>query len=96
MREVPVDLVLRQPRELCALLLQLLGQLVGLRTVYQPTRCHEVVDVGLQRLVEGCIILPVDGLVGSDLHLWDGAEVDARDRPVGQYAVEEPPPFQDG
>ena len=87
-RQVLIDPRLREAGKLGALILQPLGQLESLRTVYHPRSPTKAVDIGAQLFVESGIIRAIDGHVGSDFTLWDGAEVDARYWPVGQDIAE--------
>ena len=83
-RQVLVHAALREAGEVGTLFLELLGEPIGLRAIYQALRLDEVLDVGAKLLVESGVVGTIDGHVRADFALGDGAEVDARDGSVCQ------------
>ena len=95
-REVFEGAVLAFNGLLLEFIVQLLRQLVGLRTEYLASSRAEVVDVGLQVLGKLRIILAILRNGRADGLFRDGAEVDARDGSVHQHVAEVLPTLVDG
>ena len=73
---------LRDDGNLLTLLLQLLGQLVGLRTLDGASGGAEIGDIGLQLGIERSIIVAIHQLLGADLTLRNGTEIDSLHRAI--------------
>ena len=95
-RKVLIHTAFRQAGKVGTLLDQLLGELTSRTAVDVSAGTVQPVDVRTELLVEGGIVGTIDGHLGADGTLGDGAEVDARDGAVGQHTVEVRLAFLDG